>query len=169
MARTTSSETVVDLTPRTKQAKVVREGFAVPAAKLDETKSQFFVDNLPTALPKDEPRVVSQSVKAGTNVPPGTTVDLILAPTHLIPFDIFENPHKNLMGKNINVVTDGILQDSKVRQTLLKFDNADDVPQADKAMLINEFKKANVNVDEAAADTSFGTAFDSMRAALAFK
>ena len=32
MARTTSSETVVDLTPRTKQAKVVREGFAVPAA-----------------------------------------------------------------------------------------------------------------------------------------
>ncbi len=161
---------VVDLTPAITQPKVVREGFKVPTVALDLAKSTFFLDNLTLANPKDEPRVLLQSVPAGTRVPPGTTVDLTLAPARSIKFEIFENPHKDLATRPITDLTEGILQDADIRQTLLKYDTPDEVPAADKTKLINEFRtKANVTVNDASADTSFEAAFNTMRGALAFR
>ena len=160
----------VDLTPAIKQAKIVREGFKVPAVELNPSKSEFLIANLAIANPKDEPRVLVQSVPAGSRVPPGTTVDLTLAPARSIRFEIFENPHKDLIARPVTDLTEGILQDPEIRQTLLKYDSADEVPAADKAKLIGEFQsKANVVVNEANADTNFETAFNTMRGALAFR
>jgi hypothetical protein len=159
----------VDLSPEPAKAKVVREGYQVPAVALDTKKSTFFLDNLKQIAPQQEPRVVSQTIPPGTKVLPGTAVDLVLAPTSTIPFDIFENPHKSLVGRNVNALTDGILQDTTVRQTLLKYDNPADVTPQDKALLTSKFAEADVQVDEASADTGFTAAFNSARGALAFR
>jgi len=165
----TTEQVYINLSPAPAQAKVVREGYQVPAVELDVSKSSFFVDNLQQISRKDEPRVVSQSVPAGTKVMPGTAVDLVLAPTSAVPFDIFQNPHKDLKGKTLNVATEGILEKAEVRQILLKYDTPDDVPAGDKNTLISQFASANVHVDEASADTGFDAAFNSLRGALAFR
>jgi hypothetical protein len=164
-----AEQVLINLSPAPAQAKVIREGYQVPGVALDINKSNFFIENLQQISRKDEPRVVTQSVPAGTKVMPGTAIDLVLAPTQTIPFDIFQNPHKDLVGRKLNTVTDTILENGSVRQMLLKYDTPGDVPAADKTALINSFAEANVQVDEASADTGFNAAFNSLRSALAFR
>lgn len=164
-----AKEFLVDLSPEPAKAKVVREGYQVPPVNLDEKKSSFFLDNLKTLPPKQEPRVVSQTIPPGTKVLPGTAVGLVLAPASDIPFDIFDNLHRDLRGKNVNVLTDGILEDPVIRQTLLKYNTAAEVSPADKTALTAAFGRAGINVDDANADTGFGSAFGSARGALAFR
>ncbi|MBL8481814.1 MAG: PASTA domain-containing protein [Rhodocyclaceae bacterium] len=161
-------ETLVDLSPEPAKAKVVREGYQVPAVALDEKKSGFFLDNLKQVPPRAQPRVVSQSIAAGTKVLPGTAVDLVLAPASTIPFDIFEGVHKSLVDRNLTAL-DPVLDDATVRQTLLKYNAAADVPPADKKIISDALAGAGVTINEDAADTGFGAAFNSARNALAFR
>lgn len=150
-------------------AKVVREGFQVPAVTFNPQRAEFFLENLDIIQPRQTPRVVSQSIRQGTKVGAGTVVDLILAPPSAIPFDIFDNVHRDLRARNVAVLVDGILQEPVTRQTLLKYDKAQDVPAAERAALTQRFQSANIGVDDAAPDTSFEAAFNSARGALAFK
>lgn len=76
-----AQQVLIDLSPQPAQARVVREGFAVPAVALDTNRANFFIDNLRPIDVRQEPRVVSQSVPAGTKVLPGTAIDLVLART----------------------------------------------------------------------------------------
>ena len=160
---------VVDVSPKTQKSKVVREGYQVPSPKVDVTKTDFFLDQLEVVPPRQAPRVVSQSIRPGTRVTPGTVVDLILALTDDVPFDIFENPHRDLKGKALATVTDGVLGDPKVRELMLKYERAEDVPEADKNFLITEFGKRNIRVTDETEDSKFESAFNSVQGALAFK
>lgn len=167
---TQAAQTVlIDLSPQPAQAKVVREGFQVPAVALDATKASFFIDNLAQIDVRQEPRIVSQSVPVGTKVLPGTAVDLVLALTSNIPINIFQTPHRDLKNQTLNVLTDGLLQDATTRQTLLSYVNPGDVPAADKTRLVAQFAQQGVNIDEASADTGFAAAFNTARSALAFR
>lgn len=160
----------IDLTPRIETPNVVREGFRVPIPALDVSRSQFLLDDLVILPPRDQPRVLGQSIRPGTLVPRGTAVDLTLAPPSVIMFDIFEAPHADLLGKPVTEVTEGLLQNSQVREALLRFESPADVPAADKTMLINAFRGANVQVDDAAGgNKGFDAAFNSIRGALAFR
>lgn len=150
-------------------AKVVREGFQVPAVALNAQAAEFFLGNLQPIQPRHTPRVVSQSVRPGTKVTTGTVVDLILAPPTDIPFSIFDNVHRDLRARNVASLVDGILQDNTVRQSLLRYDKAEDVPAAERTALTQSFQSANIGVNESAPDTSFAAAFNSARGALAFK
>jgi hypothetical protein len=113
--------------------------------------------------------VVSQSIRPGTKVTAGTVVDLILAPPSDIPFRIFDNVHRDLRERSVATLVDGMLQDQTTRQTLLKYDKAQDVPAAERTALTQQFQAANVGIDDAAPDSSFEAAFNSARGALAFK
>ena len=160
---------LIDLSPQPAQAKVVREGFQVPTVALNPAKAGFFIDNLALIDVKQEPRVVSQSVPAGSKVLPGQAVDLVLALTRDIPIDIFELPHRDLKNQRLNVLTDGILQDNAVRQTLLKYTLPGDVPTNEKTALVAQFAQQGITVDEGNADTGFAAAFNTVRGALAFR
>jgi hypothetical protein len=160
---------LINLSPQPAQAKVVREGFQVPAVALDVAKAGFFIDNLAQIDVRQEPRVVSQSVPAGTKVLPGQAVDLVLALTRDIPINIFQTPHRALAGQALSVLTDGLLQDNTVRQTLLSYAAPADVPAADKVALTAKFNQQGINIDEASADTGFAAAFNTARSALAFR
>lgn len=164
-----SVERVVEVADKPAVAKVVREGFQVPPVALNVQAAEFFLGNLQPLQPRQTPRVVSQSIKSGTKVTAGTVVDLILAPPSDIPFSIFDNVHKDLRTRSVSTLVDGMLQDPGVRQTLLKYDKAQDVPAAERTSLTTQFQNANIGVDDTAADTSFEAAFNSARGALAFK
>ncbi len=160
---------LIDLSPQPAQAKVVREGFQVPTVAFNPAKAGFFIDNLALIDLKQEPRVVSQSVPAGTKVLPGQAVDLVMALTRDIPIDIFEQPHRDLKNLRLSVLTDGILQDNAVRQTLLKYSTAAEVPTSDKTALAAQFAQQGITIDENNADTGFAAAFNTVRGALAFR
>lgn len=160
---------LINLSPQPALAKVVREGFQVPAVALNPAKANFFIDNLALIDVRQEPRVVSQSVPAGTKVLPGQAVDLVLALTRDIPINIFELPHRDLKDKALNVLTDGLLQDTTVRQTLLKYATPAEVPGNEKTALVAQFAQQGITVDEGNADTGFAAAFNTARGALAFR
>ena len=151
------------------QAKVVREGFKVPPVEFNPSKEAFFLDNLEIINLKDEPRVVSQSVRAGTMLPRGTTVDLVLTPPTQIPVDIFEQPHLALANKKVFELNEGILSDPSIREKLLQHDRPDDLAPADRQQLTQKFAQAGIQIDDANANTSFASAFNTMRKALAFR
>ena len=158
----------VDLSEKPAKAKVVREGYQVPAPALDPQKADFLVNNLITTLPTQMPRVISQSIAPGTKVAAGTVVDLILAPREIIPFNVFTNVHADLAVQPITFV-DPVVADPKIRQILLASDSADQVSTADKATLTTAFTAAKINVNEADPNRTFASAFNAVRGALAFR
>lgn len=160
---------LIDLTERAAKAKVVREGYQVPPAMFDKAKAEFEFDNFEVTPTRALPRVVAQSVPAGTRVTSGTVVDLILVPRFGVRFDIFEGVHADFKGKNVEFMTEGILEDAKTRQILLTYENADDIPAADKTFLQGQFNQIGITFDEARADKSFKSAYNTARGALAFK
>lgn len=159
----------IDVSPKTQKSKVVREGYQVPAAKVNQQKADFFLDQLEAVPPKQSPRVVSQSIRPGTRVTAGTVIDLVLALSNDVPFDIFETPHRDLKGKSLTAVTDTVLNDPKVREVMFKYERPEDVPESEKNFLITEFGKQNIRVTEDVADAGFDAAFNSVQGALAFK
>jgi beta-lactam-binding protein with PASTA domain len=161
--------TFVDLSAKTAKAQVVREGYQVASPVFNTQKAQFFVDNLVVVNPKQTPRVISQSIAFGTKVARGTVVDLVLARPADIPFDIFDGVHKDLKNRPIAAITDTLLEDPKVRETVLKYEKVADIPAAEKEALRVEFGKAQINIDEAQADATFDSAFQAVRGASAFR
>ena len=163
------TELVVEIADQPTVAKVVRDGFQVPSVTLNSQAAEFFLGNLEVLQPRQTPRVVSQSVKPGTKATLGTVVDLVLAPSTLIPFNIFDNVHADLVQRNVSDLLDGMLADPVTRQTVLKYGKAEDVPAADRAALTNSFSAADVRISEDNVATGFAAAFNAARGALAFK
>lgn len=164
-----SAPRTVEVAPQPATAKVVREGFQVPAVELNLQAAEFFLGNLDIVAPRQTPRVVSQSLKPGTRVTAGAVVDLVLAPVNDIPFVIFEGVHRDLRERNVATLLDGMLAQPATRQTVLKYQKADDVPQAEREVLARQFAASNIGIDESSAETGFAAAFNAARVALAFK
>jgi hypothetical protein len=162
------AQQIIEISPKPVTSKVVREGFEVPKVTLNKATSTFAIDNLITVLPRFLPRVVSQSIPPGTKVTRGTVVDFVLVPKQDIPFDIFENVHDALIGKGLTQVDD-LVENVAVRNVLLKNENAADVTAADKAVLVTEFQKKGIAVDDAQPGKTFEKAFESVRMAVAFR
>jgi hypothetical protein len=159
----------VDVSDKPATAKVVREGYQVPAARFDTAKAEFFIDDLIKIPPSGQPRVVSQSIKPGVSVTPGTVVDLVLAPRGIIPFEIFENIHADLRAANLSRM-DPALENATTRETLLKYEKAADVPAADRALLTTALSQgADIGIIEDDPTRNFETAFNAARSALAFR
>jgi hypothetical protein len=159
---------VVDVSAKPAQAKIVREGFQVPPVTPDVQKANFFFNQLIPIPTVQLPRVISQSVTAGTKVVKGAVVDLVLAPREIIPFDMFSNLHADLVGKAVPIL-DPVLNQPNVRQILLSNEDPAGVNAADKTTLTTALKTAGVNVNEADPARTFTHAFNSARGALAFR
>src|SRR5262245_4027463 len=158
----------VDLSQSAAKAKIVRQGFDVPDVKLDPKKVDQFVGDLTQILPKDLPRVISQAVAAGTKVPAGTVVDLVLAPRSKIQFSVFDGLHMDLVAKNLDAI-DGLFADPAAKKTLLTYTAPEDVPEADKTQLKNAFQSVGITVDETNPNRTFAKAFNSARGGIAFQ
>ncbi|HEV8261350.1 MAG TPA: hypothetical protein VGQ19_11415 [Burkholderiales bacterium] len=157
----------VDLTQRVKSAQIVRRGYQVPAAKVDSKQVEKIIGDYQVVDARNLPRVVSQSVAAGTRVAEGTAVDLVLAPKSSVVFDMFEGIHTAFKGKSVDQF-DVIANNTEARKTLLTYENPQDVPNADKNALISLFGANGVPIDETKTDTGFNAAFNAMRSAMAY-
>jgi len=159
---------LIDLSEKATKPKVVREGYQVPAPALDQRQTDFLVNQMVPVTDRQLPRVFSQSIPAGTKVMAGTVVDLVMAPRTDIPFDVFNNVHADLKGKAIPA-TDNLVDNATVRQILLTYDSADDVPAAQKQQLITAFGQNGITVNDSDPTRTFQQAYDAVRGAVAFR
>ena len=158
----------VDLSDQPARAKIVRQGYDVPAVKLDAKRVDQFVGDLVLIPPKEVPRVVSQSIAAGTKVTAGTVVDLVLAPRTKIPFSIFDGVHVDLAAKTLDVL-DPLVSDPAAKKALLSYGTADEVPAAEKEHLKTAFAGVGIGIDETNPAKSFAKAFETVRGGMAFQ
>lgn len=159
----------IDVSAKTASSDIVREGYRVPAAKVDQARADFFVGELVQVTKQDEPRIVSQSVAAGTAVPSGTVVNLVLTPRSNVPLSIFDDVHVGLQQRTVDDLLNGALVDATVRENVLKYETAAEVPQDVRGRLVTVFQNNDIAIDDAQANTSFEAAFNGARAAMAFR
>jgi hypothetical protein len=159
---------IVDVSDRPAKVNVVREGFTVPPAAINEQRAAGFLEDLVQLPPQQTPRVVSQNIPAGTKVTAGTVVDLVLAPKQIIPWDIFENVHAGVAGQFLPAA-DAALSNTQARQILLKYDDPADVPETERAVLTNALQGTPLQVDPEDPDRGFDRAFSTGRNALTFR
>jgi len=158
----------VDLSEQPAKAKIVREGYDVPAVKLDLKKVDQFVGDLTQIPTKELPRVVSQAIPPGTKVTAGTVVDVVLAPRTKIPFSVFDAVHLDLATKTLDAI-DPLFANAAAKKTLLTYSAASEVPEPEKAQLKTALQAVGVTVDETNPNKTFAKAFDSARGSMAFQ
>jgi hypothetical protein len=158
----------VDLSEQPAKAKIVRQGYDVPAVKLDLRRVEQFVGDLTQIPNKELPRVVSQAIASGTKVAAGTVVDLVLAPRSRIPFSVFDAVHGDLSTRTLDAI-DPLFANPAVKKTLQTYATADEVPELEKTALRTAFLAVGIGVDEANPSKTFEKAFDSARGGMAFQ
>jgi hypothetical protein len=158
----------VDLSEKTTSSKQVREGFVVPATTINKQKAEFTLERLPQAPRPAIPRVVTQSIAAGTRVSPGTVVDLVLAPKQSLPFGIFDGVHADLQNRTIDFLDD-VIEDPDVRKIVLTFDSGDTMTASDKQVITTAMAKKQITPSAEDADRSFNAMFEGLRTAAAFR
>jgi hypothetical protein len=147
---------------------VVREGNPVPVPKLNPARANFEIENLVTLVPRQLPRVVSQSIPPQTKVTRGTVINFVVVPRSDIPFNIFEGLHESFVGKPLNFA-DSLVDNQSVREVLLKNEAATDVTPAEKATLVTAFQSKGIVVDDTKPGQTFEKAFNNVRGAVAFR
>jgi hypothetical protein len=168
-AQPTSQPVFVDVSERSVSADVVRDGYRVPTAKVDRARADFLISDLVEIGKRDEPRVISQSVPAGTAVSAGTVVNLVLTSRSNVPLDIFDGVHRELSQRNIDELLEGTLADATIRQNFLRYEQAAEVPAEVRAQLTTALMQNEITIDDSQPDRSFESAFNTARAALAFR
>lgn len=160
----------VNLDEKPAQAKVVRDGFQVPPVTADITRVDEFLSGLEILRPTEAPRVVAQSIAPGTKVGPGTGIDLVLAPRQDVPLKLFDDIHVAVRESNIEEVLTKVEADRTLKELVLKYDDADEVPAEDRQAMATRMKAtANMEIDDTKPEQNFKKGFNAMRAVLAFK
>ncbi len=169
-AKNPTKTVFVELDQKPSKANVVREGFQVPSVKPDIKRLDEVLGGFSILPPTETPRVVGQNIAAGTKVGKGTEVDLVLAPREDVPMGVFDDIHISVKEQSVFEVYDKIKDDRSFQTLVLKYENADEVDETDKAALSNLMnEKAGMAIDENVEGQRFKDGFNAMRVALAFK
>ena len=158
----------VELQQTSAKAKVLRKGLQVPAIIVDVAKLDPFLGDLEILKPSDAPRVLNQSIVAGTKVGVGTEVDLVLAEKATIPVRIFDDMHVALEQESIQDVINRLNTNKDLVNLVLKYENIDDVEPNDLTVMTGMMEKIDISINEAEPRQGVSNAFNTLRTALAF-
>jgi hypothetical protein len=167
IALTRIESRVVDVGATTVIPTVVRAGEEVKSPQLNIDKVSDLVGRLVPITRIKVPRVVSQSIPAGTRIPKGTPVDLVLVPVSDIDFSLLTTVHDDLKAKSIDSVLP-LLSDPAV-DPILKKDSVANLTDAEKATLTSKLATLGVTVDNTVSGKSLDLAFQSLQSAKAFQ
>ncbi|HTG33688.1 MAG TPA: hypothetical protein VLB76_12240 [Thermoanaerobaculia bacterium] len=111
------------------------------------------------------PRVVSQSVAAGLIVPQGTTVNLVVAPSSVIPVDIFSSVPDFLQGVTVDQVLLSAT-DPSVKNILVK---GTPLTAVEKDAVKAQVKKIKPDLSDAQFDAQLDQTLTTLRNATLFE
>ena len=167
LAFTQVQNVVVDVGATTVIPTVIRGGQEVKSPQLNVDKVSDLVTRLVPITRIMVPRVVSQSIPAGTRIPKGTPVDLVLIPVSDIDFSLLTTVHDDLKAKTIDSMLP-LLSDPAIVPILQK-DSVDNLTDAEKATLTSKLAPLGVTVDNTVSGKSLSLAFQSLQSAKAFQ
>lgn len=144
---------------------VTRGGRKLPQVEIDEA---VFEHELIPLQPLQQVRVVAQTPPAGTRLPRGATVDLVLAPAGQIPFDVFKDTHLDFKGKALAELQP-VLADARVRDIVDRNEAGKDVSQGDREFLVGQLKERGIEIKDDDPQRSFDRAFRTVKGATAFQ
>ena len=158
---------IVDVGPGPVVSTIVRGGKEVTAPAFNQNRIDDFLAHVSTLPRLFVPVAVSQSIPAGTLVPKGTPVDIVLVPMSNIHFGLFDQTHADLA---VHPVTDvlPIIQDAAVAPALAKSSAADLTP-AEKQIITQKLSSIHVAIDDTNPAKTFELAFNSLKGAQAFQ
>jgi len=79
--------------------------------------------------------VVSQSIRAGTRVPRGTAVDIVLANPFLVDVGFVQGAHLDLVETNLGTLAATYLSDPVVKRAVQQAGAIEDLPPATRSQL----------------------------------
>jgi hypothetical protein len=158
---------VVDVGPGTVVSTIVRGGKEINAPTFNQNRIDDFLSHVSTLPRLLIPVAVSQSIPAGTLVPKGTPVDIVLVPMSNINFGLFDQTHADLAAHAVTDVLP-IIQDPAVAAALAKGSSAD-LTATEKQTITDKLKTINVTVDDTNPAKTFDLAFNSLKGAQAFQ
>jgi len=167
VALTRVESRVVDVSEKTVVPTVVRAGEEVKSPQLNTDKVADLVGRLVPITRVKVPRVVSQSIPAGTRIPKGTPVDLVLVPVSDIDFSLLDTVHDDFKIKAVDSVLP-LLSDPAV-EAILKKGKAGDLTEAERTTLTTKLAPLGVEVNDAVEGKSLNLAFQSLQSAKAFR
>jgi len=162
---------VIDVSEKPTQANVIRDGKQVPSVAVDATALKNFLD-LGVVRPAESlTRVVAQGIPAGTRVPRGTSVDIVLAEPRIVPLGVLERPHRGLLDRGLTVqgVVDDFLADAEIRNAVLDAPGPEALPPATRERIRSAFAERDAPIDDGDPARDFGAAFRTLKAAAAFR
>jgi hypothetical protein len=160
---------VIDVSEKPLKPNVVRAGKQVPFVALNKNIVDALIAPDVIVQPGQAPRVVSQSIPAGTKVARGASVDLVLAPRSRIPGGVFAGGHAALAERNVDDIISGVLVNDTVLAAVLDFDDPAELPAQSRAAVEAALEGADIPIDDADPKQSFGAAFLSLKGAAAYR
>lgn len=168
-AAVTSGTRFIDISDKPIRTNIVREGFQVPAAIVDEAQITSVLERLPPIGRIEASRVVVQSVPAGTRVTAGTVVNVVLAPKSSVPTGIFVGAHADLRGMVISQVTDAFV-DANLLHTILTYDTPSAAPEAERNAALQDAQSLlHITVDPADPTRDASALWGTLRNAAAYR
>jgi hypothetical protein len=162
--RKTQETVFVELGESVQKAQIARDGVQVALVDINPAVLNEVIAGRPPVVTK----VVSQSVAAGTSVPKGTTIDIVLAEPRRLPTRIIQDVHVGLAQREIGQVFDTFLKDNvAVRSVIARNERPETLSSADQAILVTAFQQADVPITAEPGHT-VNEAFNTLQAAFTF-
>jgi hypothetical protein len=158
------STVFVELGEAAQKAQIARDGVGVPQVKVNADVLSGIIVGRPEFVTK----VVSQSVRPGTAVPKGTSIDIVLVQPGFLPTNVFTDTHTGLAGQPIGTVFENFLQNNPdLRNIVARNDSPDTLTDADKGAIQAAFAAQNVPLSDTPGQT-MEQGFTTLQAAFAF-
>jgi hypothetical protein len=156
----------VDVSDKPVAAVIMREGVQVKAPGIRKDSVEDLISGLDVIGRKATPRVVSQSLPAGTYVSRGTPVDLVLVRPADVSIGVLENTHEGLRERSVEDLF-SMLDNPLIKKAVDKGD-ASKVSDEEKQAIKDGFDAMGVEIDDQEAGKSFDRAFKSLEGARVF-
>jgi hypothetical protein len=170
MAEARKGKVFIEVSDTPLTSTVVRSGRAVPVAQVNRAQAEEWVGRIIAENPRDVSHVVQQSIAAGSVVPKGTVIDLVLAPVGQVPVYIFANAHSDLAERGVyDLITSAALQDGDVVDILTRRTHADELSDGERRVVEGALRQLDIEIDDADPRRSLAAAYDTARNALSFK
>lgn len=143
---------------------IARDGSPVPILHTLPDKIGDIVRGGDTVVVK----VLTQSVPAGTTVPQGTSIDLMLSSPFNVPLGVFDGVHIALASRDVaNVYNTFIREDPAVRNVLARSETFDTLSETDRGIITQAATANGVTVTNQAGST-LANVFVALQAANTF-
>ena len=159
---------LIDISDKPVEATVTRDGRKVPQVEFHEELVLDFVARDVLDEPRQQPRVVYQSVKNGTRVPRGTAVDLVLTDPFLVDAGLVAGSHEGLKERPFAEVLRIFVPDEQTKREVQGAEKAEDLSPETRSIIEQKATENDIRIDERRDDQSFEALFKTIQASVAF-